>query len=950
MRYLRAVASAGVLILSLAGIPLVLAATIGDPRPGWVAVEAGDVSDTALVDVLVTLAWLSWAYFAATVLVEAVHLIGARHGRWTPEAWPGPGRQLARTLLTAAVVALPVSTSAQAFASGSAVPATVAVATAGYSAGLSPGTVRAELSSVSPTTSAPAPAKDVVSPAVQSGPLREYVIERHGPATFWELAQIHLGDGQRWRQLWALNEGRIEPDGTRLRTPGLLQVGWTIRLPAAPASPVAGDRAMFAAAVTADPKDGPNLTYHVREGDRLGSIAVRFLGDFGRYREIRNANADLMPTPTGAHGADHIQTGWRLVLPAGAHDRGPIPHATGPTHDAPATQPSGHGPGSSPSPSPKSPSPQPAQAEPAPRPAPSPGGSSAQSGSSPHRDSSPPGISLPGGWMDLPLAVAVVAAAAAIWVRRRMTYLYKPFEDEDDEENPDGDLQALPAVVTRLRRAVREHAAALPEAFPAPRNPPSGNPALPVSAPVTTGIGTLTPLIPPPEGLGLIGAGASAALRALLVSVLSVPASHRHRDVIITSTLLKVLLPGLPATGAGFPSLVVAEPGQVLALLENNDSSHLPVPLLLIGEVPPPRAHSRLVQALRGGDDRSVLAVLLGEWAPGATITVETTGEITDPSLDEYPRRLAVLNEGTTLSLLQVLREASPSPHPNRTGAAQELTGDDEPRPPETGSNVPSEREAVSVGGRHVETPGIDAVRISVLGTPAIHRQDGSPVSGLRRHASELLVYLAVHREGARLSEIMEALWPDATMRRAQQRLSTEVASLRRAIRTAAADPHVQPVVNTGGHYHLDPHAVDIDLWRLLDHLNPPAGSGPQRPRAGFEGPWGVLAEGCDYDWIEGPREHVRRQSVRVLLSRAEQPDADPHTAVTLITRAADLDPASEDLAQRTMRALAAVGDAPAIPERLTRLSNVLAGIGEQPSPATIALASDLTASLRTPR
>jgi hypothetical protein len=63
--------------------------------------------------------------------------------------------------------------------------------------------------------------------------------------------------------------------------------------------------------------------YEVRHDDWLGIIAERYLGDFDRYPDIQRLNPDLIEDP------DHIEPGWRLILPADAYDHGARVHATG---------------------------------------------------------------------------------------------------------------------------------------------------------------------------------------------------------------------------------------------------------------------------------------------------------------------------------------------------------------------------------------------------------------------------------------------------------------------------------------------------------------------------------------------------------------------------------------------------------------------------------------------
>lgn len=121
-------------------------------------------------------------------------------------------------------------------------------------------------------------------------------------------------------------------------------------------------------------------------------------------------------------------------------------------------------------------------------------------------------------------------------------------------------------------------------------------------------------------------------------------------------------------------------------------------------------------------------------------------------------------------------------------------------------------------------------VQVTILGEPAILDPEGHAVRGVRAKSQELLVYLAVHRNGAALTDILNAVWLDVPTQRANQRLSTCLSNLRNVIRSvmdpAEPDqPHTMrpdPVVNTGGRYHLNPAIITVDWWHLLDH-NPSA-------------------------------------------------------------------------------------------------------------------------------
>ncbi|XVQ86456.1 LysM peptidoglycan-binding domain-containing protein [Microbispora siamensis] len=56
------------------------------------------------------------------------------------------------------------------------------------------------------------------------------VVVREGDS-LWKIAERHLGDGKRYREIFKLNKGRSQADGRRLTDPGQLEAGWQLRLP-----------------------------------------------------------------------------------------------------------------------------------------------------------------------------------------------------------------------------------------------------------------------------------------------------------------------------------------------------------------------------------------------------------------------------------------------------------------------------------------------------------------------------------------------------------------------------------------------------------------------------------------------------------------------------------------------------------------------------------------------
>jgi hypothetical protein len=175
------------------------------------------------------------------------------------------------------------------------------------------------------------------------------------------------------------------------------------------------------------------------------------------------------------------------------------------------------------------------------------------------------------------------------------------------------------------------------------------------------------------------------------------------------------------------------------------------------------------------------------------------------------------------------------------------------PGPPSRTTTEPAEAPDPPSGG---------PVRVTVIGEPAILDADGQPVRGLRAKSMELLVFLVVHRNGATLTGILDAVWPDVAMQRANQRLSTCLSNLRNIIRsvreakehddTSAEGARPEPIVNTGGHYHLDPTIVRVDWWQLFDEQR--AGSASITDEI-VNAARARIADGYDFPWLDTDRD-----------------------------------------------------------------------------------------------
>ncbi|MET7396284.1 hypothetical protein ABZS66_22660 [Dactylosporangium sp. NPDC005572] len=634
------------------------------------------------------------------------------------------------------------------------------------------------------------------------------------------------------------------------------------------------------------------LTYTVRRGDYLARIAADQLGDAGRWPEIFAMNRGTrFPVGGKLTDPDVIYPGWQLRLPR-------IQPATPPVVEVPPPAdagPSSHGDDNEVGPAPTGASPKTPSSPDAPEVA----ASAAVDGD---RFEAGDESLLP--WLLL-TGAAVATVAGVRYVRRRST-------------SRPGTPGGGPATGTAVAGLDREPVAPASQVRGRPNQGrdrssstgPSGQPPLAEAVVDADRSPWATPA-------GRHAGAVAEAARAVIAASLEARAVDGEPSVIVPAATL-VALTGVRADVAANSAVTVtttaAEAVTAAELQVLRRARH-------VAEQDPDAA----VDEVKGVADR----------LPPLALVVESG----DPAV--RGRVEALLAQGAGLNVAGFVLEAAAPPL--REGLVEHAS-----------SAVMPEAADVSPAGDRAVPAGRVKVRIRVLREVAVLDAAGEVVGGMRGHAKELLVYLAVHRRGARLPDILEAIWPDATVTRAGQRLSTDVANLRRSIRLACGDATIQPVLNTGGRYHLDPKLLDVDLWRFTDALTAIAATADRFDRAdllrsavGVHA--GPLAGELAYAWVDGAREACRRQGIKARRDLAALVAADdPAEAADLLDAAAELDPASDGLAREAMTAFAGLGVAERLEARWRQLHAALAEIGESSEAATTTLYRQLHAELRT--
>ncbi|CAM5501521.1 hypothetical protein [Streptomyces canarius] len=306
-RVCKAVMSLLVLVAAVAGLPLLLAWAT---PVIWAATHDDlthllDRQDTGSVFLLLLIAvgWIGWAQFSFCAVRE---LIAQLRGRtWHAPRGMGASQRAAALLIGSILVLLPTSSALASDAQAAPAP------TAGLVAGQAPQTA-AQGDQASPTSSASTPAS------------RTYTVRETRPAeSLWGIAERELGDGERWREIADLNEGRIMADGTVFRANSFLQAGWQLQMPET-ATAAGGVRTQLGERTpAADDKGGHVVTVH--SGDYLSKIAEEELGDGDDWPQLFEASRGK-PQPHGLPeitDPDVIYAGQQVTVPGTQTDQPP---------------------------------------------------------------------------------------------------------------------------------------------------------------------------------------------------------------------------------------------------------------------------------------------------------------------------------------------------------------------------------------------------------------------------------------------------------------------------------------------------------------------------------------------------------------------------------------------------------------------------------------------------
>jgi DNA-binding SARP family transcriptional activator len=212
--------------------------------------------------------------------------------------------------------------------------------------------------------------------------------------------------------------------------------------------------------------------------------------------------------------------------------------------------------------------------------------------------------------------------------------------------------------------------------------------------------------------------------------------------------------------------------------------------------------------------------------------------------------------------------------------------------------------------------------RVLLLGSLAIPSEGGRRRRALGP-AHELIAYLALHPEGAARDQLLEALWPNESPRRSEQRLWQATKEARKLLHDA--------IVRDSGRYRLDRQRVDVDtdeLEQLLAQVDEATDELSEhelleRALALFRG---RPLEGSDFLWADGVCRRLAGLHLELLSRVADSRlrTCDARGALDAAEQGIAADSLNESFWRIALRAEAAGGSREAIAARYEQLTKLL--------------------------
>jgi DNA-binding SARP family transcriptional activator len=730
--------------------------------------------------------------------------------------------------------------------------------------------------------------------------------------SLWRIAERQLGDGLRWREIWALNQGRDMGGGRVFRHQGLILPGWVLHLPAheqpataAPPSPPAGpehgstpDTQAPAAPATAPPSSTPPTT-----SAPPTNTTARSQGPATPAPVADGRGHDVLDLPSSAIVGVSLAGGIALALAlARARSRArrrlgqPLQQAPGAIEPEETTR---------------------------------------RLDRFAHQRTSAPAILAdddePDDQDQAPTGPPAVPPHAPI----RLATWGTPYPARVPVAERDGEEVPVDLVGHGVIAISGEHAADAARA----------------AIVALVGVGN-------PFHVEVLVAG-----DRLLGELAAFPGLHRAAS-------LAEALDRVEGELVYRARVLDDEDTPDFATHREQNADEQPSAFVLVTDEPPGEQAGRLAAVHQQGP-RHGLGVLLASTNPNPDLQRARLQGMARVRLDEHGRvqaaspstlgeaqlvgaRMLRLGQAETVELLGVLAASRTDPtEPTELPSAEP----DAAQP----ADVPEPATPLPEPALHVEPPPPAAprapVQVRLLGAyTIITTAQGEIRTGLRRSARELLAFAVCHPDGYTAEQAIEALWPDGDPAKTPDWYWNAIANLRRVLARRTSSDKLPSILRDGARYRAEQATFQVDLWRVDAALAAARHAGGNQQvmtalgelAASYTG--GLLAD-ADYEWARVPREELRRRAVDALARLAElrATAGDRDGALAVLEQAIDADPTAEELYRRIMRLQAELGRLDAVRRTAHLLEERLDDLGLDPEPASERLRSDLLKPTRRP-
>jgi hypothetical protein len=231
------------LLVLTVGVPVALVAVIGLPVPHTkpsLSLLTHRLDVFAILRICSVVVWLAWLQLVFCVMAE---VRAAVRNTGMPARVPLAGGMQAAVhrLVTTALLAFTAATALTPALAHAAPPRVASVVSSPVPV-RDPSPVADHARQLPAVSAAPGADHPVtghpahVGQRPDTGPRHEKIYVVQPPVgrfheSLWEIAQNHLGDGRRYHEIFALNKGRVQPDGSRLTIASLIRPGWVLRMP-----------------------------------------------------------------------------------------------------------------------------------------------------------------------------------------------------------------------------------------------------------------------------------------------------------------------------------------------------------------------------------------------------------------------------------------------------------------------------------------------------------------------------------------------------------------------------------------------------------------------------------------------------------------------------------------------------------------------------------------------